>query len=176
MVCHQQQLQRFDDDNVNLSIQLHESTPSLMKQRHQSTPPLIKQRCKSTPPLMKQRRKSIPPLMKQRHLIGVFSSYLKHQKSFSSQTKSTGKLTQLSTTFMLTPKANSKQKRVKNTQEREIGDAVKVQLARRVSLLAVASCDGQIYGNRLVFTPKAPISSIQIPNLIGNSTYVYPTG
>ncbi|AES75907.2 hypothetical protein MTR_6g061730 [Medicago truncatula] len=38
---------------------------------------------------------------------------------------------------MFTPKANSKQKRVKKTQEREIGDAVKVQLARRVSLLAV---------------------------------------
>ncbi|KEH33639.1 hypothetical protein MTR_3g449740 [Medicago truncatula] len=76
---------------------------------------------------------------------------------------------------MFTPKANSKYKRVKKTQERETGDAVKVQLARRVSLLAVASYDRQIYGNRPVFTPKAPISSTQIPNLIGNSTYVYST-
>ncbi|KEH37808.1 hypothetical protein MTR_2g047962 [Medicago truncatula] len=76
---------------------------------------------------------------------------------------------------MFTPKANSKQKRVKKTQERETGDAVKVQLARRVSLLAVASGDGKIYGKRPVFTPKAPISSTQILNLIGNSTYVYST-
>ncbi|KEH34330.1 hypothetical protein MTR_3g464750 [Medicago truncatula] len=76
---------------------------------------------------------------------------------------------------MFTPKANSKLKRVKKTQERETGNAVKVQLARRVSVLAVASCDGQIYENRPVFTPKAPISSTQIPNLIGNSTYVYST-
>ncbi len=76
---------------------------------------------------------------------------------------------------MFTPKANSKQKCVKKTQERETENAVKVHLARRVSVLAVASCDGQIYGNRPVFTPKAPISSTQIPNLIGNSTYVYST-
>ncbi|KEH26601.1 hypothetical protein MTR_6g465720 [Medicago truncatula] len=76
---------------------------------------------------------------------------------------------------MFTPKANSKQKRVKKTQERETGNAVKVQLARRVSVLAMANCDGKIYGNRPVVTPKAPISSTQIPNLIGNSTYVYST-
>ncbi|KEH16145.1 hypothetical protein MTR_0306s0020 [Medicago truncatula] len=74
---------------------------------------------------------------------------------------------------MFTPKANSKQKRVKKTQERETGDAVKVQLAGRVSLLVVASWDGKIYGNIPVFTPKAPISSTLIPNLKGNSTYVY---
>ncbi|KEH38244.1 hypothetical protein MTR_2g065545 [Medicago truncatula] len=98
MVCHQQQLQRFDDDNVNLSIQLRESTPPLMKQRHQSTPPLIKQR----------------------HLLGVFSLYLKNQKSFSCQTKATGKLTQLSTSFMFTSNVNSKQKRVKKTQEHDV--------------------------------------------------------
>ncbi|KEH17076.1 hypothetical protein MTR_0046s0040 [Medicago truncatula] len=36
-------------------------------------------------------------------------------------------------------------------------------------------CGGQIYGNMPVFTQKAPISSTQIPNLIGNSTYVYST-
>ena len=52
MVWHQQQLQRFDDDNVNLSIQLRESTPPLMKQRRKSTPPLIQQRRKSTLPLI----------------------------------------------------------------------------------------------------------------------------
>ncbi|KEH16654.1 hypothetical protein MTR_0123s0010 [Medicago truncatula] len=77
MVCHQQQLQRFDDDNVNLSIQLRESTPPLIKQRHQSTLPLIKQgrtstpphikkQRKITPPLIEQQRKSTPPLIKQR--------------------------------------------------------------------------------------------------------------
>ncbi|RHN45453.1 hypothetical protein MtrunA17_Chr7g0231381 [Medicago truncatula] len=76
---------------------------------------------------------------------------------------------------MFTPNGNSKQKRVKKTQEREIGDAVTVQLARRVSLLAVASCDEQLYGNRPVFSQKLNFSSTQTPNLIGNSTYVYST-
>ncbi|KEH40235.1 hypothetical protein MTR_1g025765 [Medicago truncatula] len=47
------------------------------------------------------------------------------------QTKAIGKLTKLSKTFMLTPKANSKHKRVKKTQECETGYAVIVQLARR---------------------------------------------
>ncbi|KEH29203.1 hypothetical protein MTR_4g028850 [Medicago truncatula] len=118
MVCHQQQLQRFDNDNVNLTTQLRESTPPL----------IIRQR-KSTPPLIKQQRKSTPPLIEQQHLLGVFSSYLKNQKSFSSQTKATGKLTQLSTTFMFTPKPSSKWKRVKKTQEHETGDAAIVQLS-----------------------------------------------
>ncbi|KEH28458.1 hypothetical protein MTR_5g095755 [Medicago truncatula] len=36
---------------------------------------------------------------------------------------------------MFTPKANSKQKRVKKTQERETEDAVKVQLARRICIV-----------------------------------------
>ncbi|KEH25358.1 hypothetical protein MTR_6g018740 [Medicago truncatula] len=36
---------------------------------------------------------------------------------------------ELSTTFMFTPKANSKQKRVKKTQEHESGDAITVQLS-----------------------------------------------
>ncbi|KEH15943.1 hypothetical protein MTR_0422s0010 [Medicago truncatula] len=108
-------------------------------------------------------------------LLGLFSSYLKNQISFSSQTKAIGKLTKLSTTFMFTPNANSKQKRVKKTQERETGDAVTVQIARRVSLLAVASCDEQLYGNRPVFSRKPNFSSTQTPNLIGNSTYVYST-
>jgi len=44
------------------------------------------------------------------------------------QTKATGKLTQLSKTFMFTLKANSKQKCVKNTQEHETGHAVREQL------------------------------------------------
>ncbi|AES76295.1 hypothetical protein MTR_6g075600 [Medicago truncatula] len=108
-------------------------------------------------------------------LLGVFSSYLINQNSFSSPTKAIGKLTKLSTTFMFTLKTNSKQKHVKKTQERETGDAVSVQLARRVSLLAVASCDEQPYGNRPVFSQKPNFSSTQTPNLIGNSTYVYST-
>ncbi|KEH33692.1 hypothetical protein MTR_3g451010 [Medicago truncatula] len=118
MVCHQQQLQRFDDDIVNLTIQLRESTPPL----------IIRQR-KSTPPLIQQQRKSTPHLIKQHHLLGVFSSYLKYQNSFSRQTNATGKLTQLSTIFMFTPKANSKQKRVKKMQELETGHAVREPLA-----------------------------------------------
>ncbi|KEH19473.1 hypothetical protein MTR_8g461080 [Medicago truncatula] len=52
-----------------------------------------------------------------------------NQKSFSRQTESIGKLTQLSTTFMFTPKDNSKQKRVKKTQEHETGHAVRELLA-----------------------------------------------
>ncbi|KEH24384.1 hypothetical protein MTR_7g108728 [Medicago truncatula] len=55
---------------------------------------------------------------------------LNNQKSFSCQTKVTGKLTQLSTTFMFTPKANSKQKRVKKMQEHETGRAVREQLGK----------------------------------------------
>jgi len=64
-----------------------------------------------------------------------------NQKSFSSQTKATGKLTQLYKTFMFTPKTNSKQKYVKKMQERETGDAVREQLARLVNSLAMASYD-----------------------------------
>ncbi|KEH27867.1 hypothetical protein MTR_5g045385 [Medicago truncatula] len=41
--------------------------------------------------------------------------------------QTTGKLTQSSTTFMFTPKANSKQKHVKKTQENETGRAVREQ-------------------------------------------------
>ena len=76
---------------------------------------------------------------------------------------------------MFTPKAILKQKQVNMTQERKTEDAVTVQLARRVGLLAVVSCDRQLYGNRPVFTPKTLISSTQIPKLIGNSTYDYST-
>ncbi|KEH33267.1 hypothetical protein MTR_3g034675 [Medicago truncatula] len=82
-------------------------------------------------------------------LLGVFSSYLKSQKSFSHQTKATGKLTQLSTTFMFTPKANSKQKRVKKTQTHETGRAVREQL-----------------GKNSLFTPKISILTSLCPNLI----------
>ncbi|KEH33483.1 hypothetical protein MTR_3g040310 [Medicago truncatula] len=46
------------------------------------------------------------------------------------QTKATGKLTQKSTTFMFTPKANSKQKRVKKMQEHETERAVREQLGK----------------------------------------------
>ncbi|KEH41559.1 hypothetical protein MTR_1g052305 [Medicago truncatula] len=49
------------------------------------------------------------------------------------QTKSIGKLTKLSTTFMFTPKANSKQKRVKKTQEHEIGQSATEHFARRTN-------------------------------------------
>jgi len=42
---------------------------------------------------------------------------------------------------MFTPKANSKQKRVKKMQERETGNAVKEQLAPTTKSLAMASCD-----------------------------------
>ncbi|KEH16108.1 hypothetical protein MTR_0328s0050 [Medicago truncatula] len=67
--------------------------------------------------------------------------------------------------------ANSKQKREKKTQERETGYVVTVQLARRVCLLAVASCDRQLYENRPVFSQKPKFSSTQTTNLIGNLTY-----
>ncbi|KEH33528.1 hypothetical protein MTR_3g045270 [Medicago truncatula] len=52
-----------------------------------------------------------------------------------------------------------------------IGYAVTMQLARRVNLFAVASCDRQHCGNRPVFSQKPNFSSTQIPNLIGNLTY-----
>ena len=42
---------------------------------------------------------------------------------------------------MFTPKANSKQKRTKKTQERETGSTATVQLAARTSLLAMVSYD-----------------------------------
>jgi len=109
------------------------------------------------------------------NILGVFLSLLKIHKTFSSHSKAIINLSQLSTTFMFTPKASSKQEWVKKTQERGTGDAVTVQLARRVGLLAVASCDRQLYGNRPVFTPKTLISSTQILTLIGNSTYDYST-
>ena len=107
--------------------------------------------------------------------LGVFLSLLKIHKTFLSHSKSIRKLTQLSTTFMFTQKASSKQKWEKKMQEREIDDAVTLQLARRVGLLAVASCDRQLYGNRPVFTPETLISSTQILKLIENSTYDYST-
>ncbi|KEH26108.1 hypothetical protein MTR_6g445260 [Medicago truncatula] len=66
--------------------------------------------------LSKGSRASIPQRVEQR---------LQNQKSFSRQTKTTGKLTQLSTIFMFTPKANSNQKRVKKMQEHETGHAVR---------------------------------------------------
>ncbi|KEH35077.1 hypothetical protein MTR_3g078460 [Medicago truncatula] len=66
------------------------------------------------------------PQLKEQKLTG--HQVINNQKSsFSRQTKATGKLTQLSTTFMFTPKANSKQKRVKKTQEHETGCAVREQ-------------------------------------------------
>ncbi|KEH25957.1 hypothetical protein MtrunA17_Chr6g0464991 [Medicago truncatula] len=104
-----------------------------------------------------------------------WSIFIITQKSFSSQTKAIGKLTKLSKTFMFTPKANSKQKHVKKTQERETWYAVTRQLVRRVSLLAVASCDRKLYGNRPVSSQKPNFSSTQTPNLIGNLTYDYST-
>ncbi|KEH22295.1 hypothetical protein MTR_7g038880 [Medicago truncatula] len=76
---------------------------------------------------------------------------------------------------MFTPKTNSKKKRVKKTQKRETGYAVTGQLARRVSLIAVASCDRKLYGNRPVSSQKPNFSSTQTPNLIGNLTYDYST-
>ncbi|KEH33094.1 hypothetical protein MTR_3g022755 [Medicago truncatula] len=36
-----QQLQRFDDDNVNMTTQLRENTPPLIIRQRKSTPPLI---------------------------------------------------------------------------------------------------------------------------------------
>ncbi|KEH26428.1 hypothetical protein MTR_6g057595 [Medicago truncatula] len=47
----------------------------------------------------------------------------------TTQTDATGKLTQLSTTFMFTPKANSKRKRVKKTQKHGTGHAFRDLLA-----------------------------------------------
>ncbi|KEH38051.1 hypothetical protein MTR_2g059915 [Medicago truncatula] len=78
MVCHQQQLQRFDDDNVNLTIQLRESTPPLIIRQGKSTPPLIEQQCKGTPPPIND-----------------------------NQTNNIRKLTSIPTTFVFTPKTNS---------------------------------------------------------------------
>ncbi|AES80827.1 hypothetical protein MTR_7g085380 [Medicago truncatula] len=59
--------------------------------------------------------------------------------SFSRQTKTTEKITQISTTFMFTPKTNSEQKRVKQTQERETGQAATEQFAMRARTLAMAT-------------------------------------
>ncbi|KEH29512.1 hypothetical protein MTR_4g040380 [Medicago truncatula] len=101
---------------------------------------------------------------------------------FSRQTKTTGKITQLPTTFMFTPKTNSKQKRVKQTQERETGQAATEQFARRVLTLVVAtshlnyspwrpshsSWRARTGSSRElnIFHPKIPILTSQCPNLI----------
>jgi len=56
---------------------------------------------------------------------------------------------------MFTPKANSKQKHVKKTQERETGDAVTVQLASRVKSLAMVSND-RLLSWKTPFSPQNP--------------------
>ncbi|KEH26117.1 hypothetical protein MTR_6g445530 [Medicago truncatula] len=78
------------------------------------------------------------------------SKSFQNQKSFSRQTKATGKLTQLSTTFMFTPKANSKQKRVKKMQEHETGRAVREQLGKNTLFIPKS----QFYFPMPKFDPK----------------------
>ena len=56
---------------------------------------------------------------------------------------------------MFTPKANSKQKQVKQTQKRETGDAVTVQIASRVNSLAMASND-RLLSRKTHFSPQNP--------------------
>ncbi|KEH32651.1 hypothetical protein MTR_4g132873 [Medicago truncatula] len=59
------------------------------------------------------------------HVVPIRASspqLIEHRLS-TCQTKATGKLTRLSKTFMFTPKANSKQKRAKQTQEHETGSS-----------------------------------------------------
>ncbi|KEH29277.1 hypothetical protein MTR_4g032975 [Medicago truncatula] len=68
------------------------------------------------------------PQLKEQKLTG--HQALNNQKSFARKTKATGKLTQSSTTFMFTPKANLKQKRVKKTQEHETRPVVREQLGK----------------------------------------------
>jgi len=92
-------------------------------------------------------------------------------KLFSRQTQTIGKLTKLSKTFMFTPKANSKQKRVKKTQEHEKGYAA-------TRLLAVASwrrANTALCREVRFLTPKTQFSSTLIQKLIGNSTYDHST-
>ena len=56
---------------------------------------------------------------------------------------------------MFIPKANSKQKHVKKTQERETGDVITVQLASRVKSLAMASND-RLLSWKTSFSPQNP--------------------
>ncbi|KEH21669.1 hypothetical protein MTR_7g014415 [Medicago truncatula] len=65
--------------------------------------------------------------LNERAFIGHKPSTNLNELAFIGQTKATGKLTQLSTTFMFTPKVNSKQKRVKKMQEHKTGYAVTEQ-------------------------------------------------
>jgi len=72
---------------------------------------------------------------------------------------------------MFTPKANSKQKRVKKTQEHEKGYAA-------TRLLAVASwrrANTALCREVRFLTPKTQFSSTLIQKLIGNSTYDHST-
>ena len=108
--------------------------------------------------------------------------------------KAIWKLTILPKTFMFTPKANSKQKRVKTMQEHEKVHCYWVTrlagwLTRRGELVASKHCSLSRYSSpwradyspwRVVtdfcreerfFTPKTQFTSTPIPNLIGNSTY-----
>ncbi|KEH15797.1 hypothetical protein MTR_0544s0010 [Medicago truncatula] len=85
----------------------------------------------STPPLRLMQDMTTPLrlLNKCNYACGTIS-----EPKPSSQTKAIGKLTKLSTTFMFTPKANSRQKRMKKTQERKIRNAVKGTSLKRMSL------------------------------------------
>ena len=105
-----------------------------------------------------------------RHPWSIFI-ITQNQKSFSRQTKATEKLTKLSKTFMFIPKANSKQKRVKKTQEHEKEYAATM-------LLAVASwrrANTALCREVRFLTPKTQFSSTLISKLIGNSTYDHST-
>jgi len=66
---------------------------------------------------------------------------------------------------MFIPKANSKQKCVKKTQEHEIGDAVTVQLASRANHLSWRVTTG-CCREKPIFHPKIPILNPLSPNLI----------
>jgi len=117
-----------------------------------------------------------------------------HQSKLFRTNKAIWKLTVLPKTFMYTPKANPKQKRVKTTQEHEKVHYYYViclagWLTRRGELVASKHCSLSRYSSpwradylswRVVtgfcreerfFIPKTQFSSTPIPNLIGNSTY-----
>jgi len=66
---------------------------------------------------------------------------------------------------MFTPKANSKQKCVKKTQERKTGDDVTVQLASRANYSPWRVIKGY-WREKPIFRPKIPILNPLSPNLI----------
>jgi len=110
-------------------------------------------------------------------LINICIHIVIHQSKLFMTNKTIWKLTILPKTFMSTPKANSKQKCVKTTQEHEKVHCYYVThlagwLTRRGELahspwrVVIDLCREERF-----FTPKTQFSSTPILNLIGNSIY-----